>query len=437
MLVNVLMLAAASKSLNCWGGIVGSITTTSNPDLIYAQGSCGAMWYNVSDKANPHLASLPHYTKGGPSAVYLDSTYSATSSGDIVAVFPDDWSGRDRGFADSVVWYSVDTREALAAVNFSTSVGGVNGVAVHNNLLFVVGPNGLAVVNATTGTVVFSAPYGYTRIQHVKVSPEAKLLYTYYGTPGRVGTVTIRSLDTFAPSELIPAHGYKGDQDFDSNRITDGSVLSRWLANHKVDVSDPAHPVVGSPSDSILDDRYSVTDIVWTDVLVVAATSGNAAVWGDDVRVLDPLYGFSITARSNTTVDLYRAHLAVGDTGVIYCVVNRSKLVVFEQQGSDLVMSGESEPSITYRPVAVEIEPDVMAVMGGMSMEAVKIVDTHDPMPKALATELAGNYDYSPVMCVHVNMRCFLFRSRKRRRTILSHTTYLTRLRLQPCGGSR
>ena len=120
----------------------------------------------------------------------------------------------------------------------------------------------------------------------------------------------------------------------------------------------------------------------------------------DEVRVLDPLYGFSITARSNAAVDLSHAHLAVGDTGVIYCVVNESKLVVFEQQGSDLVMSGESETSIVGPSAAVEIEPDVMAVMGGMSTQAVYIVDTHDPMPKVLATESAGHVEYSPVMCV-------------------------------------
>ena len=223
MLVNVLMLAAASKSLNCWGGIVGSITTTSNPDLIFAQGACGAMWYNVSDKANPHLASLPHYTKGGPSGVYLSSSYSATSDGDIVAVFP--------GYAgiihsNYVVLYSVDTREALAAANLSTSVGHVTDVAVHNNLLFVVGSKGLAVVNATTGDVAFSALFpSDSYVQSVKVSPEANLLYTYdaHGF-GMVGNYP--QLGHLCPSELIPAHG--GDHDFDFSRIADGSNLIRF-----------------------------------------------------------------------------------------------------------------------------------------------------------------------------------------------------------------
>ena len=125
----------AAGSLNCWGGIVGSITTTSNPDLIFAQGACGAMWYNVSDKANPHLASLPHYTKGGPSGVYVSAVYSTTSDGDIAVVFPD-YAGII--YTDYVVLYSVDTLEVLAAVNLSTSAGRVDDVAVHNNQLFVV-----------------------------------------------------------------------------------------------------------------------------------------------------------------------------------------------------------------------------------------------------------------------------------------------------------
>ena len=226
---------------------MGSITTTSNPDLIFAQGSCGAMWYNVSDKANPHLASLPHYTKGGPSAVYLDSMYSATSGGDIAVVFP---AGYVPGKVnkDYVVLYSVDTLEVLAAVNLTTSAGTViNGVAVHNNLLFVVGSKGLAVINATTGTVTFSAPLG-SYVQHVKVSPEAKLLYTY-DQPGfgMVGTVTIRSLDTFA---------FLGS--FEHEQVTKiltptGSPTEVYLFGTvyqltKVDVADPANPVVGSPS---------------------------------------------------------------------------------------------------------------------------------------------------------------------------------------------
>ena len=397
MLVNVLMLAAASKSLNCWGGIVGSITTTSNPDLIFAQGACGAMWYDVSDKANPHLASLPHYTKGGPSAVYLDSTYSATSSGDIVAVFPG-----DAGFfnADYVVLYSVDTREALAAVNFSTSVGHVTDVAVHNNLLFVVGSKGLAVVNATTGAVVFSAPFpSDSYVQRVKVSPEANLLYTYDAPGfGMVGTVTIRSLDTFALLSSLRLTGITRILTPTGSPTEVYFFSSSYSQLTKVDVADPARPVVGSTSTILT--QYGVADIVWTDVLVVALHSARL---GDEVCVLDPLNGFSITARSNAAVDLSHAHLAVGDTGVIYCVANRSKLVVFEQQGSDLVMSGESETSIVGPSAAVEIEPDVMAVMGnpgGMYTQAVYIVDTHDPMPKVLATESAGSYDYSPVMCV-------------------------------------
>ena len=386
MLVNVLMLAAASKSLNCWGGIVGSITTTSNPDLIFAQGACGAMWYDVSDKANPHLASLPHYTKGGPSAVYLDSTYSATSSGDIVAVFPG-----DAGFfnADYVVLYSVDTREALAAVNLSTSVGGMTDVAVHNNLLFVVGSKGLAVVNATTGAVVFSDPFpsdSYT--QSVKVSPEAKLLYTYDAPMGERGTVTIRSLDTWTPLSSFQLSGVTKILTPTGSPTEVYFFSSHYLT--KVNVADPAKPfVVGNAI--IL--SYYIVDIVWTDVLVVAMH--NAADPPDEVCVLDPLNGFSITARSNNAGYLYNAHLAVGDTGVIYCVVGESKLVVFEQQGSDLVMSGESETSIVGPSAAVEIKPDVMAVAG---RQAVYIVDTHDPMPKVLATESAGNY-YDSVMC--------------------------------------
>ena len=388
MLVNVLMLAAASQSLNCWGGSVGSITTTSNPDLIYAQGDCGAMWYNVSDKANPHLASLPHYTKAGPSGVYAYSAYSATSSGDIVAVFPD-YAGLN--FRDYVVLYSVDTREALAAVNLSTSAGRVDDVAVHNNLLFVVGSKGLAVVNATTGAVVFSAPFpSDSYIQRVKVSPEAKLLYTY-NAPGNneVGTVTIRSLDTFA---ALSSFKHKG---ITKILTPTGSPTEVYLFDDfrltKVDVSDPANPVVGSPSASLSD---KIADIVWTDVLVIATYRDPL----DDVRVLDPLNGFSITARSNTAVDLSSAHLAVGDTGTIYCVSGESKLMVFEQQGSDLVMSGESEPSVVDPWAAVEIEPGVMAVMG--SSHGVYIVDTHSPMPKVLANVSWGNISYTNPICV-------------------------------------
>ena len=398
MLVNVLMLAAASKSLNCWGGSVGSITTTSNPDLIFAQGACGAMWYDVSDKANPHLASLPHYTKGGPSAVYLSSSYSATSDGDIVAVFYEDSDLGSSGeplHRNYVVLYSVDTREALAAVNLSTSVGGVTDVAVHNNLLFVVGSKGLAVVNATTGTVTFSAPsdsYKYL----VKVSPQAKLLYTYEESmKGRTETVTIRSLDTFARLSSFEHEGVM------KILTPTGSPTEVYLFHYslpfrqltKVDVADPANPIVVSTSD--LSFPY-VADIVWTDVLVVATyTLHNVGDPPDDVRVLDPLNGFSITARSNAAVDLSYARLAVGDTGVIYCVVGLSKLVVFEQQGSDLVMSGESETSIVDPHAAMEIKPDVMAVMGapqqhGPDREAVYIVDMHGPMPKVLATESAG-----------------------------------------------
>ena len=394
MLVNVLMLAAASKSLNCWGGEVGSITTTSNPDLIFAQGDCGAMWYNVSDKANPHLASLPHYTKGGLSGIYLSRFYGATSGGDIVAVF----SGiADQGrYADYVVLYSVDTREALAAVNLSTSAGRVIDVAVHNNLLFVVGSKGLAVVNATTGAVAFSAPFSSDNLNfEVKVSPEAKLLYTYNATGNwAVGTVTIRSLDTFA---LLSSFKHQGTTKI---LTPTGSPTEVYLFASsrltKVDVSDPANPVVGSTS-SILSEY--IADIVWTDVLVIATyTMHNTGDPPDDVRVLDPLNGFSITARSNAEVYLYNAHLAVGDTGTIYCVSGESKLVVFEQQGSDLVMSGESEPSIVDPSAAVEIEPGVMAVMG--SSHGVYIVDTHGPMPKVLANLSWGTILDTNPMCV-------------------------------------
>ena len=377
---------------------MGSITTTSNPDFIFAQGGCGPLWYDVSDKANPHLASL-HYTKGGLSGLYSTSDYSTTSGGDIVAVFPND--NKSPGERDYVVLYSADTREVLAAINVSTSAGHVNDVAVHNNLLFVVGRKGFAVVNATTGTVAFSAPffpsgsYGYGCT--VKVSPEAKLLYTFSALWGKqVGTVTVRSLDTFA---LLSSFEHAS---VDKILTPTGSPTEVYILSYiqltKVDVADPANPVVRSRSVIIPQEgNVFVSDIVWTDVLVIATSShrteDNTEDPPDEVRVLDPLNGFSITARSNIAVDLSDANLAVGDTGIIYCMVNQTTLVVFEQQGSDLVMSGQSEPSIVGRfYTAVEIEPDVIAVSG---TEGISIVDMHYPIPKVLATEkTAGNEDF-------------------------------------------
>ena len=249
---------------------------------------------------------------------------------------------------------------------------------------------------------------------NVKVSPEAKLLYTYYASGfGLVGTVIIHSLDTFA---RLSSFSHRG---MTKVLTPTGSPTEVYLFASprltKVDVSDPANPVVGSTSAAL---GAYVADIVWTDVLVVAIyTSHNTGDPPDDVRVLDPLNGFSITARSNTAVDLSSAHLAVGDTGIIYCVVGQSNLVVFEQQGSDLVMSGESEPSIVDPWAAVEITPDVMAVIGA---QGVYIVDMRDPIPKVLATESAGSTGHNHVICVsrkhallvvqeeHYNTPCYL-----------------------------
>ena len=319
---------------------VGRLDLLASITSLYFQGRV-----SVITKEPPPQHPVFFYTKGDPSAVYLSSAYSATSSGDIVAVFP----GHPGFFnADYVVLYSVDTREALAAVNLTTSVGGVTDVAVHNNLLFVVGSKGLAVVNATTGAVTFSAPFpSDSYVQSVKVSPEAKLLYTYYAPMGERGTVTIRSLDTWTPLSSFQLSGVTKILTPTGSPTEVYFFSSHYLT--KVNVADPAKPfVVGNAI--IL--SYYIVNIVWTDVLVVAMH--NAADPPDEVCVLDPLYGFSITARSNAAVDLTNAHLAVGDTGVIYCVVGLSKLVVFEQQGSDLVMSGESETSIVDPSAAVE-----------------------------------------------------------------------------------